>query len=485
MEAGMTATTTPATTSTNDAPYDVVGEASFGDLQAAVRGEVIRPGDADYDEARNIWNAAHDRHPAVVIRCAGTADVIKSLEFARSQGLPVAVRGGAHSIAGFSTCDGGVVIDLSAMRAVTVDPARRRAVAQGGATWADFDHETQQFGLAVTGGLVSSTGLGGFTLGGGIGWLLRRYGLTCDNLVGADVVTADGQLVHASADQNQDLFWALRGGGGNFGVVTSLELALHPVGPMVLGGLLFFPGDAARQVLTGWRELTATMPDELTSLVNLTTAPPVPFLPEEVHGRPIAVIGAVHCGSPEAAEEAVRPLRTLAEPIFDHLGPVPYAAMQQALDPLWTAGAYNYFTSALLDELPDQAIDEALERWSQKPTAQSEMHMHHAGGAMARVHPSETAFAQRTSPYLLNVIVRQPDGAGFDENLDWARQTRQAMSAYGPGTSYVNFTGEADQTRVPTSYPPETYERLVAVKDRYDPTNVFRLNQNIRPSKAA
>ena len=316
---------------------NVLGEATVGELQAAVRGQVIRPGDSNYDEARAVWNAAHDKHPALIIRCTGAADVIKAIEFARSQGLPLAVRGGAHSIAGFSTVDGGVVIDLSPMKAVTVDPQRRRAVAQGGATWADFDHETQAFGLAVTGGLVSTTGLGGFTLGGGIGWLLRKHGLTCDNLVSADVVTADGRQQHADAEQNSDLFWALRGGGGNFGVVTSLEFALHPVGPTVVGGLLFFPGDAARDVVTGWRRLTSSMPDELTSLVDLTTAPPVPFLPESVHGKPIVAVGAVYCGPLDAGDDVVRPLRTLADPVADLLGPVPYAAMQQILDPLWQA----------------------------------------------------------------------------------------------------------------------------------------------------
>jgi FAD/FMN-containing dehydrogenase len=465
---------------TTDAPT-VVGEATVGELQTEISGQVIRPGDTDYDEARAVWNAAHDKHPALVVRCAGTADVIKVVEFARSEGLPLAVRGGAHSIAGFSTVDGGVVLDLSPMKAVTVDPQRRRAVAQGGATWADFDHETQAFGLAVTGGLVSTTGLGGFTLGGGIGWLLRKHGLTCDNLVSAGVVTADGHLVHASAGQNSDLFWALRGGGGNFGVVTSMELALHPVGPTVVGGLLFFPGEAAEQVLTGWRGVTASMPDELTSLVDLTTAPPVPFLPESVHGTPIVAVGAMYCGPQDRGEDVVAPLRTLAEPVADLLGPVPYAAMQQMLDPLWQAGAHNYFTSAMIDDLPDSAIDELTDRWSAKPTPQSEIHIHHAGGAMARVQQAETAFAQRTSPYLLNVIARSVDGVGFDGDTTWARDTRTALAAYGSDAMYVNFTGDAGADKVRASYPPETYAKLVAVKRRYDPTNMFRLNQNIAP----
>jgi FAD/FMN-containing dehydrogenase len=463
---------------TTDAPT-VVGEATIGELQAGVRGQVIRPGDSDYDEARAVWNAAHDKHPALIVRCSGTADVIKVVGFARSQGLPLAVRGGAHSIAGFSTCDGGVVLDLSQMKAVSVDPQSRRAVAQGGATWADFDHETQALGLATTGGLISTTGLGGFTLGGGIGWLLRKYGLTCDNLVSAEVVTADGHLVHASGEENSDLFWALRGGGGNFGVVTSMEYALHAVGPIVLGGLIFFPGESARQVLSGWRELTTSMPDELTSLVVLTTAPPVPFLPESVHGLPIVAVGAMYCGPQDSGEHVVAPLRTLAEPVADLLGPVPYAAMQQMLDPLWQAGAHNYFTSAMIDDFSDSAVDELIARWSAKPTPQSEIHIHHAGGAMARVPQTDSAFAQRTSPYLLNIIARSVEGVGFDSDATWARNARTALATYGPDAMYVNFTGEAGEDKVRASYPPETFAKLVAVKSRYDPTNLFRLNQNI------
>src|SRR3954451_8665781 len=283
----------------------IIGEATIGELEASLRGRVIRPTDADYDEARALWNGSHDKRPALIIRCAGTADVVKAVEFVSSQHLEFAVRGGGHSIAGFSSIDDGVVIDVSAMNTVSVNPATRRAIAQGGATWADVDHETQAFGLAVTGGLVSSTGVGGFTLGGGIGWLVRKHGLACDNLVAADVVTSDGELVHASTDENAELLWALRGGGGNFGIVTSLEFELHPVGPTVTAGLVFFPGDAARDVLRGWRDLTRSMPRELTSLVNLATAPPVPFLPPEVHGKPIVAIALMHCGPQDDAERAI------------------------------------------------------------------------------------------------------------------------------------------------------------------------------------
>jgi FAD/FMN-containing dehydrogenase len=461
---------------------EVIGEATLAELEAALRGRLVRPADPDYDQARAVWNAAHDRHPALVIRCAGTADVIRAVEFARSEGLAVAVRGGAHSIAGFSTVDGGVVIDLSPMKGIRVDPASRRAVAQPGLTWSEFDHETQAFGLAVTGGLVSSTGIAGFTLGGGLGWLLRKYGLTCDNLVSADVVTADGQLVTASEHEHPDLFWALRGGGGNFGVVTSLEYQLHPVGPIVFAGAVFYPGSSATQVLRGWRDLAGSMPDELTTLANVLVAPPVPFLPEAVHGQMVVAILGVHAGSVEEGAEAAQPLRTLAEPIADLMGPMPYTAMQSLLDPLWQAGAQNYFTSVLLGALDDAAIDTLLARHAAGEAPVRELHLHHAGGAMARVPADATAYAHRDVPYVLNIIARSPERAGFDRHADWARTTHQAMQPWGTGGAYVNFTSEPGEDRVRASYPPETYARLVTVKDRYDPTNLFRLNQNVQPS---
>ena len=461
---------------------DVIGEASLGELEGTLRGQLVRPADPDYDQARAVWNAAHDRRPALIIRCAGAADVMRAVEFARSEGLEVAVRGGAHSIAGFSTADGGVVIDTSPMQGIRVDPAGRRAVAQPGLTWSAFDHETQAFGLAVTGGLVSSTGIAGFTLGGGFGWLLRKYGLTCDNLLAADVVTADGQLVTASEQEHPDLLWALRGGGGNFGVVTSLEYRLHPVGPLVYAGAVFYNGAAAVQVLRGWRDLAATMPEELTTLANILVAPPVPFLPEAAHGQPVVAILGVHAGSVEDGVKAAQPLRTLAEPLADLMGPMPYTAMQGLLDPLWTAGAQNYFTSALLERLDDDAIDTLLAQHAAGQAPVHELHLHHGGGAMARVPADATAFAHRGVPYVLNIIARSPDRAGFEEHAGWARATHQAMDPWSTGGAYVNFTTDQGDDRVRASYPPGTYARLVAAKDRYDPTNLFRLNQNIRPS---
>jgi FAD/FMN-containing dehydrogenase len=460
---------------------DVIGEATLGELEATLRGHLIRPGDPDYDQARVVWNAAHDRHPALIIRCAGTADVMRAVEFARSEGLQVAVRGGAHSIAGFSTSDGGVVIDTSPMQGIRVDPAGRRAIAQPGLTWSTFDHETQAFGLAVTGGLVSTTGIAGFTLGGGLGWLLRKCGLTCDNLVSADLVTADGQLVTASEQERPDLFWALRGGGGNFGVVTSLEYRLHPVGPLVHAGAVFYAGAAAAEVVRGWRDLTASLPDELTTLANILVAPPVPFLPEAVHGQMVVGILGVYAGSVEDGERAAQPLRTLTEPVADLMGPMPYATMQSLLDPLWTAGAQNYFTGTMLSELPDETIDTLLAQHAAGRAPVQELHLHHGGGAMATAPAGGTAFAHRNAAYVLNIIARSPEREGFDEHAGWARATHNAMDPWSTG-GYVNFTSEPGQDKVQASYPPDTYARLVAVKDRYDPTNLFQLNQNIRPT---
>jgi len=458
-----------------------LGDATIGELEQGLHGQLIRPGDADYDAARAVWNGAHDRRPALIVRCAGVADVMRAVDFARSESLPVAVRGGGHSLPGFSTCDDGVVVDLSAMTAVRVDPARRTAVAEGGCTWADFDHETQAFGLAVTGGLVSTTGVAGFTLGGGIGWLMRKLGLTCDNLIAADVVTADGQLVHASQDEHPDLLWALRGGGGNFGIATALEYRLHPVGPMLLAGPIFFAGDRAEEVLRFYRDWVRELPDEVTTLVNLTTAPPAPFLPEAVHGKPIVAVIAVHAGDPEQGHALVQPLKDLGDPVVDLLGVMPYTMMQGLLDPLWARGAHNYMRSAFVDELSDDAIAATVERHRLVPSPQSEIHFHHFGGAVARVGDDQSPFGGRAAQYVLNVIARTADAEGFEATVAWARGTAEALAPVSRAGAYVNFMGDPGDDRLRASYGDATYERLVELKRRYDPTNLFRLNQNIAP----
>ena len=460
----------------------VFGEATLAEFEQGLSGRLIRPEDEDYDEARSIWNGAHDRRPAMIVRCAGVADVMQAVDFARSENLIVAVRGGGHSLPGFSSCDGGVVIDLSAMTAVHVDPTNRRAVAEGGATWADFDHETQAFGLAVTGGLVSTTGIGGFTLGGGIGWLMRKVGLTCDNLIAADVVTADGRLVRASEDENAELLWGLRGGGGNFGIATSLEYRLHPVGPAVLAGPIFFAGDRAEEVLRFYRDWVRELPDEMTTLANLTTAPPAPFLPEESHGKPIVAVIAVHAGEPEQGRALVQPLKDLGDPIADLIDIIPYTAMQSLLDGLWARGAHNYMRSAFVDELSDAAVTAIVGRHRAVPSPQSEIHFHHFGGAVARVREDATAFGNRSAQYVLNVIARTPDAEGFQDNVDWARGTTEALAPVTRDAAYVNFMGDAGDDRLRASYGDAKYERLVALKRRYDPENLFRRNQNIAPT---
>lgn len=457
-----------------------LGEATLAEFTAGIRGTTVRPGDEDYDVQRSIWNGAHDRRPAVIARCAGVADVIRTVDLARSEGLPLAVRGGGHSIPGFSTVDGGIVLDLSPMAGVRVDPDRRTVTAQAGCTWKDLDAETQQFGLAVTGGLVSSTGIAGFTIGGGIGWLMRKHGLASDNLVGADVVTAEGQFIHASADEHPDLFWGLRGGGGNFGVVTCFEFALHEVGPTVLAGLVFYPAEEVEQVLAGYRAACAAAPDELTTLVNLTTAPPVPFLPASVHGKPILGVGGCWSGDVDAGEAATAPFRSLGTVIADVFAAVPYTGWQQALDPLYPRGIHNHFRSAFLRTADDASLRVLRDSFATLPNPLSEIHLQHLDGAVGRMSPDATAFAVRDREFIVNVIARTGGADGFADAVTWARAV---ISALGPDAgTYVNFTGDADPALVRASYPPDTYRRLVEVKDRYDHTNLFRLNQNIAPS---
>src|SRR3954470_7766181 len=465
------------TTATAPSP---IGEATVAEFAAGMRGTTVRPGDEEYDRERSIWNGAHDRHPALIARCAGVADVIRTVDLARSEGLPLAVRGGGHSIAGFSTVEDGILLDLSLMKGVQVDPVRRTVIAEAGCTWKDLDAETQQFGLAVTGGLVSSTGIAGFTTGGGIGWLMRKHGLASDNLVGADVVTADGQFVHASADEHPDLFWGLRGGGGNFGVVTSFEFQLHEVGPTVLSGLVFYPADEAEQVLRGYRAACAAAPDELTTLVNLLIAPPVPFLPEPAHGKPIVAIVGCYTGDLEAGEAATAPFRSLGTVIADVFAANPYAGWQQALDPLYPRGLHTYFRSAFLPEVDDHALRVLQESFATLPNPLAEIHLQHLGGAVGRVPVQETAYALRDQEFIVNVIARTADANGFEQAVDWARGVTAALGS--DASTYVNFTGDSDPSLVRASYPPATYRRLVELKNVYDPANLFRLNQNIVPT---
>ncbi len=468
---------------TTETVETVLGDGTIAELAEAVRGEVIGPADSNYDDARAIWNGAHDRRPALIVRAAGVADVIRAIEFARSQDLEVAVRGGGHSIPGFSSNDGGIVIDLGAMRGVRVDPEAGTARAEGGVQWGQFDHETQAFGLGVTGGLVSTTGLGGFTLGGGIGWLVRKHGLACDNLLSADVVTADGRLARAGAEENPELLWGLKGGGGNFGIAVSLEYSVHPVGPVVFGGPTFYPGERAAEILRFYRDFAGELPDELTTIANLLWAPPAPFIPEEWHGKPLIGLLACYAGSLEEGEKAVAPLRELGEPVADLMGPIPYTALQGLLDPLWPHGKHAYMKAGYVRELDDDAI-ETVTRFHQEATSPaSEIHFHHFGGAVARVDEGATAYRERQAPYVLNVIGASYESEGFDSHVDWAQRLYAELEPSLTGGAYINFLSGEGEERVRAAYGEEKFTRLQSLKDEYDPTNVFHLNQNVPPSQ--
>ncbi|HET9242809.1 MAG TPA: FAD-binding oxidoreductase [Gaiella sp.] len=451
-------------------------------LRNAVHGQVFGPDDEGYDEARSIWNGAIDRRPAWIVRCTGVADVVAAVDFARERDLLVGVRAGGHGVGGHALCDGGLVIDLSPMRGIRVDPALRTARAEAGVLWGELDRETQHFGLATVGGIVTHTGIAGLTLGGGIGWLMRKYGATVDNLLSADVVTAQGDVVTASEEEHSDLFWAIRGGGGNFGIVTSFEFRLHPVGPIVLGGPVFYPFEAAPKVLRLYRECIAAAPDELTTIFELSVAPQVPFLPEEVHGKPILMVGACYAGAPDEGAEVVRPLKQLGRPLADLLEPKPYTALQSMFDPFVPHGWHRYWKSVELPVLTDAAIDTLVERSSEPTSSRSYTIVFQLGGAVARVGEEETAFGQRDAAHNVNVnAVWTRDDREAGRHITWARDFFDAMQPHAAGRVYVNFLGEEGGDRVRQAYGTKTYERLVELKRSYDPTNFFRVNQNIEP----
>lgn len=466
------------------AAHGVLGAATLKEFEDGLHGELIRPDGAGYDEARAIWNGVHDCRPAVIVRCADASDVRHAIAFASSEGLDVAVRGGSHSIPGFSTCDDGIVIDLAPMKGIEVDVDGRTAKAQGGVTWAELDAATQEHGLATTGGLVSSTGVAGFTLGGGIGWLMRKYGLACDNLRSAEVVTADGQVLTASASENADLFWGLRGGGGNFGIVTSFEFDLHPVGPTVTAGAVFYPGERAEEVMRFYREFVQDIPDELTTLVNLLTAPPAPFLPEEWHGKKLVALIGCYSGDPDEGAKAMAPLQGLGDPVADLIGPMPYVQMQSLIDALWPKGTKAYMKAGYLRELDDHAIETAAAYHQNATSPSSEIHIQHFGGAIARVGEEETAYGERQAPFVLNAIAVSHEPGSLDPHTDWAQRFYAAIEPSLTGGAYINFLSAEGAERVQAAYGAEKFGRLQALKDRYDPNNLFHLNQNVPPSKA-
>jgi FAD/FMN-containing dehydrogenase len=462
----LTAPTPPMET----APLD---PATVDAFRARLRGPLLQPGETDYDVARQVWNAMVDRRPMLIARCAGTADVIAAVRFAREHGLPVSVKGGGHSVAGKAVGDGGLMIDLSRMDGIRVDPVRGTARAEGGVTWGAFDRETQAFGLATTGGIVPTTGVGGLTLGGGLGYLMRRFGLACDNLRSADVVTANGELLTASEEEHADLFWGLRGGGGNFGAVTSFEYQLHPVGPTVLGGFVFHPFAQAREVARFYREFTATAPDELTIYLAFATSP---------DGDPVTAFIVCYSGPIETGETVIKPLRDFGSPLADTIGPLPYTEVQAFGAPLYPPGRLNYWKSNFLDDLSDEAIAVLIEQFAAVPSPLSAVAIEHLGGAVARVDPDATAFGDRSAPYSVVITGEWGDAAGSGRNVQWVRDCWQALQPYAKETVYINYLDAGDEARVQGAYRPQTYQRLATLKQQYDPDNFFRLNPNIPPA---
>ncbi len=449
-------------------------------LRGRLRGALVLPGDKGYDEARTVYNAMIDRRPAAIIRCVDVADVITAVEVARKEAVDLSVRGGSHSVPGFGTNDGGVVCDLSGMRGVRVDPQARTARAEGGCTWADLDHATHAFGLATTGGIISTTGVAGLTLGGGMGHLARAHGLSCDNLISADVVGADGQLVTASEERNPDLFWALRGGGGNFGVVTSLEYRLHPVGE-IYGGPIFYPVEHSGDVLRFYRDFIADAPEQLGAFFAFQIAPPLPFIPEDRHGETMCAIIACWTGPPADGPRAVAPLLEAAPVVAQHVGPMPYPALNSAFDALLPPGLQHYWKADFVRELTDEAIAAHVEHGPRVPCVQSTMHVYPINGACHRVASDATAFAYREANFACVIAGMWPDALDNERNTTWVRDYWEAIHPHSEEGGYVNFMAGDDQDRVRDNYR-DNYDRLAQVKLRYDPDNLFHMNQNIQPA---
>jgi FAD/FMN-containing dehydrogenase len=459
-----------------------LGESVIEGFASRLRGELIRPSDPAYEQARFVWNGLIDKRPALIARCAGVGDVIDSVNFARENDLLVAVRGGGHNVAGNAVCDGGLVIDLSPMKGIRVDPKRRTVRAEGGTTWADLDRETQVFGLATPGGEVSETGIAGLTLGGGIGLLRRKYGLSCDNLLSADVVSADGRLLTASERENPDLFWAIRGGGGNFGVVTSFEYRLHRVGPEVIVAAVMYPFEQARGLLQAWRDYTGQAPDEVTSEILLWSIPDIPDFPEELRGEPTVLVAGMYSGPAEPGERALSPLREFGTPLVDLSGPQPYTAAQSDFDAFFPEGLLYYWKSLYLDHLDDEVINAMVVHAENRPSPQTALIVRHLGGAISRIAEEATAYANRGAMFNLSVDSIWGDPTHSERNIAWTREAWADMREFSDGGIYLNFAGflEEGEELLHGAYG-ENYERLVALKNKYDPANLFRMNQNIRP----
>lgn len=453
---------------------------SIETLKNRLDGPLVLPGDPHYNEVRAIWNGMIDRMPAVIVRCRNETDVVHAVKHARENKITVSIRGGGHNIAGHAVCEGGMMIDLSTMKEVRVDAAERRAYVQPGATLYDVDRAAQAHGLAVPVGINSTTGIAGLALGGGFGWLTRKYGLTSDNLVSARIVTADGRCLHVSATSHADLFWALRGGGGNFGVVTQFEFALHPVGPEVLTGLVVFPLEEASQVLRKYRKFIAIVPDDLSVWAVMRQAPPLPFLPKEVHGKSVLILALCYLGDPESGRKLIAPLGQLGTVLGQHVGTQPFTDWQQAFDPLLTPGARNYWKSNNFRELKDGLLDVLVEQAGKLPSPHCEIFIAQLGGQLSRVPAGATAFGNRDSNFVMNVHGRWTSPEEDEAGIAWARQVYKATLPFATGGAYANFLTAEETDRVKTAFG-ANYARLAKVKKTYDPENFFRLNQNIRP----
>jgi FAD/FMN-containing dehydrogenase len=471
----------PAHNRAQEEAMSTLSTSAIDKLKKEFKGEILLPGGDAYEKARAIWNAMIDKRPGAIARCAGTQDVVRAVNFARENGVLLAVRGGGHNIAGNALCEGGLVIDMSQMKAARVDAAARRVTIEAGATLADLDAATQAHGLATPVGINSTTGLAGLIMGGGFGWLSRKHGLTIDNLESAEVVTAAGEVVRASAADHPELFWALRGGGGNFGVVTRFELRLHPVGPELLSGLIVYPIAEAKSVLQQYREFNKQAPDELTVWVVLRQAPPLPFLPASVHGTPVAVLALLYAGDPQKGESLVQPLRAFGTPVGAHVGAQPYAAWQQAFDPLLTAGARNYWKSHNFTKLDDRLFDTVLDSIGTLPGPQCEIFFAALGGAASKPAPTATAYAHRDAQYVMNVHGRWDTAAEDARGIKWSRDFFNAAAPFASGGAYINFMTADEGDRVRAAYG-ANYQRLAQVKKQYDPDNLFRVNQNIKPA---
>jgi FAD/FMN-containing dehydrogenase len=458
----------------------VIDDGSMKDLSTSFQGDLVRSSDTGYDEHRKVWNGSIDRRPGLIARCAGVADVRAAVRFARERALLTAVRGGGHSFPGLSVCDGGVVIDLSLMKGIRVDPEARTVRVQAGALLGDLDRATQPYGLAVPAGIVTHTGVAGLTLGGGIGWIMRKYGLTVDNLLSVDLVTAEGELVRASKVENADLFWGVRGGGGNFGIVTEFEFRLNPLGPQVAAGPVFWPMEDAPEVLRFYRDWIADCPDELMTIVVQRRAPDLPAVPREMVGKHVVAVVACYAGPVEEGEKVLRPLKSFGSPMLDLCIPKPFLAHQAMFDPSFRHGCSYYVRSCDVAELNDAVIDIVVEHGRRIVSPITSLALWQMGGAVARVDENETAFNGRQAGFTFNINGNSVSAEGFDAEREWARAYWSALAPHHTSV-YVNFLMEEGEDRIRQAYGPEKYDRLKALKRKYDPTNFFRLNQNIRP----